>query len=328
MGKPSRIKKFLDYTTLPQPKASKGPLMNQDKPFVHGQDNMKSKSHQPTQWSFEEERRGWKNLKEFNTFLNEGLIQSVELKKIMKHLFKHEGFTNDDAWVISSRRGDMQGLEKLKLEYNYKNIDKVDRVHNKLINVFGWYLSAIETYDMGEPFLDLEEVKDLENQLDSLKSTMKKNKEEEDKLIFVYEPKYDLEFDKEDFEEFEGILESYIHITDFDNLDNIRKRGLVPRSKMKKSLHPDRVYFVTRLDSYNDTGLDQYIDRPIVLEVNKDLDIKLYHDPNMKDAIYTTDNISPDDIKIWVRDPKWEINNFKPIPLNDYPHKDHIPFEF
>jgi hypothetical protein len=75
MKKKNKIKKFLDYTTLPQPKASKGPLMSQDKPFVHGQDNMRSSSHQPTQWSFEEERRGWKNIKEFKEFVDELIVQ-------------------------------------------------------------------------------------------------------------------------------------------------------------------------------------------------------------------------------------------------------------
>lgn len=62
--KKSKIKNFFDYTQLPQPKVSKGPLMSQEKPYVHGDTTWKSKSHQPTDWDFEKERQGWKNIKE------------------------------------------------------------------------------------------------------------------------------------------------------------------------------------------------------------------------------------------------------------------------
>ena len=68
--------KKLDFTTLPQPKSSKGPLMSQEKPYVHGQDNYKAKGYETTKWSFEDERKGWSKLglKKFKDFTktNEG----------------------------------------------------------------------------------------------------------------------------------------------------------------------------------------------------------------------------------------------------------------
>ena len=288
----TKIKKYFDYVTLPEPKASKGPLMKQEKPFIHGQDNKRSASHRPTQWSFEEERRGWKNLKEFNEFINEGLIQSASPNKILKHLFAREGFTNDNLWVTDSG---VKGMKKIKIDFDSSNIDKVDVIHNKMINLFGWTLSAIETYDMGEPFLDMGEVVDIADDLQGFKDSMKKayqEFEDEDPLTFVYEPKFDRPFTK--------AVDKLYHVTSHDNVDKIKEQGLVPKSRMKKAVHPDRIYLVTNPKYFEEerTDLLQHISFPIILEIDvKDLNLNLFYDPNMNGAVYTTDNIPPQNIK-------------------------------
>jgi hypothetical protein len=92
------------------------------------------------------------------------------------------------------------------------------------------------------------------------------------------------------------------------------KSGLIPKSKSKLTYHPDRTYvclhklgckalisnmkmFYKSLLWKNTKNKIDY--RWVIYEIDtKDLDIKLYLDPNYIGGYYTLDNIPPDKIKI------------------------------
>ena len=100
------------------------------------------------------------------------------------------------------------------------------------------------------------------------------------------------------------------HVTEKQLVDKIMKNSLIPKSKSYLKTHPERIYFTDNLNlakkyllsksnayKYKD-GKKEIIEF-VILEIDiSNIDIKAYKDPNMKDALYTYENISQKYIKI------------------------------
>ena len=105
------------------------------------------------------------------------------------------------------------------------------------------------------------------------------------------------------------------HITPLVNIHKIMRNGLSPKTNSKIEYHPERIYFLKNISDDNqiknfisklfitNKNSVEYKDKYIILEidlnnVNQDLKIQFYKDPNMKDAVFTMENINPNMIKL------------------------------
>ena len=109
------------------------------------------------------------------------------------------------------------------------------------------------------------------------------------------------------------------HITPYVNLNKIMSNGLEPKSNSKIAYHSERVYFLT--DISNEQAIRNFIsklyvtskkpdfikEKYIILEIDLNrapytIDgyekppIRFFTDPNMKDAVFTMENIHPNAI--------------------------------
>lgn len=94
----------------------------------------------------------------------------------------------------------------------------------------------------------------------------------------------------------------FYHLTSKNALGKIKKQGLVPRSKSKKSHHPDRIYIVDDLKSlrqlliqFSEIEGKELFDY-VVLKIDYNLTSKpkIYNDPNFLSlGYYVVDNIPP-----------------------------------
>lgn len=229
-------------------------------------------------------------IKKFDEFINEGLIRSAKPNQIIKNLTKDIGLNSEDVWVVE---GLSKGTNRLNIEFNSKNADKLPEVHKRLTNVFGWFLSTIATDDLAQPFLEREEINQIISNLKESGERIKSNFKEqgyEIELIFIYESKFDkLNINK---------IDTLYHITNRDNINKIEKQGLVPKSQSKRSIHPERIYLGISKEELLENPIYDMVGIPVLYEIdNSDLNLKLHYDVNMKNAVYTTDSIPPSNIK-------------------------------
>lgn len=100
----------------------------------------------------------------------------------------------------------------------------------------------------------------------------------------------------------EGGPSFFYHLTSKNALDKIKKQGLVPRSKSKKSHHPDRIYIVDDLKSLKQLLIQfseiegKDLSDYVVLKIDYNLTSKpkIYNDPNFLSlGYYVVDNIPP-----------------------------------
>lgn len=100
------------------------------------------------------------------------------------------------------------------------------------------------------------------------------------------------------------------HFTRRKSLQKIMKIGLCPRSDNERFDYPERVYFYLEPLSIRDCKcfvrmLAQGTNEPLnldyaLLEINVGgLDVNFYYDPNLSNSVYTTENIPPENIKIY-----------------------------
>lgn len=118
-------------------------------------------------------------------------------------------------------------------------------------------------------------------------------------VIITYEAKYDIE---------SSVPDKLYHLSIQQYTNNIIKNGLIPKTKNKISKHLDRIYVCSNInDCYkliprmkiNFTNGKISNIKWIIYEIDsKNLNIKLYKDPNYNNGFYLVDNISPKNIKI------------------------------
>lgn len=182
--------------------------------------------------------------------------------------------------------------------FNYINIvgEYLDIINRLLIDRHGWFPTTMEITNfsgMINTFPYDEEM---------LKS---ENNKYYTTVSITYESKYDIE---------KVLPDKLYHLSIQEYKDDVLKKGLIPKSKSKLSIHLDRIYvcsdikycynLINRMKFYyNNRKInnkkDNINDKWVIYEIDtKGLNIKLYKDPNYISGYYLVDNISNNLIKI------------------------------
>ena len=191
---------------------------------------------------------------------------------------------------------------KIKFEYfpnkNNKELydSEINYIQTLFLDRFGWFPSTMEIINNDD--------KKYINKYN--KNFIKSKYKIVKKITVIFEPKYDIE---------ENIPERLYHLSIQQYYDNIIKFGLFPKSKSKKSYHLDRIYICKNVNQcynlikfmkneyhfYKNLNPKNTInDKWIIYEINsKDLDIKMFKEPNYEGGYYIIDNIHPNRLKIY-----------------------------
>ena len=220
--------------------------------------------------------------------------------------------TNNIDFVIDHTETDLR-LSKIdcdvvkknnKIEltiYDFDKLDVVDYMFNYINSLFidrnGWFPSLMKLLNDKNKNNSLKYDEDyLINKQNTLKI-----------VTIVYEAKFDQEH---------ILPKKLYHISIQQYKNNILNFGLIPKSKNKKTIHLDRIYFCDNpTDCYkliddmkydyikrkNINKLDDIDIKWIIFEIDtNNLNIKLYKDPNyLNKGFYVTDNIPTENIKVY-----------------------------
>lgn len=137
------------------------------------------------------------------------------------------------------------------------------------------------------------------------------DKKIDSKISLVFRAKFDTKIDKKYWPDF------LYHITPLKNLKKIMKKGLIPKSHNKLLKHEDAIYLynsdnIEELQNmaieilYKQSDHKEFAILEIDLRKKKNIDnpiltdriFRLYSDPDMSNAFFTMENISPDEIKV------------------------------
>jgi hypothetical protein len=221
-------------------------------------------------------------IKEYLLNLEEGLIKSVNIGQAVNILKKQ--FPN---WIFQYDNGDkdftieiLKSKEPIKYEYLEKLLP--------LLNNLGYFISYVEIYGDNIKIKDKYNGKIIKNSF---------NNPDVHSIYLECEAKFDQTVNK--------IPNILYHITPLQNWDKIQKMGLTPKSRSKRSFHPDRVYLgkdiknLTKLSKefYLDTGLKEFALLKIETTLIPGNYFKLYYDPNYKFGYFTLNNIPPQAIE-------------------------------
>jgi hypothetical protein len=216
-------------------------------------------------------------------FLNEGLIKSYTTHELDRLLFRK--FENNFKYNYKLNiRKDENGIE-----LDVGNFDKKGFVEfENLINNAGYFISLIFTVDING------KEKDSKYNREYFLNILE-NKKKFKTIELTVEKKFDSKY---------PTIRFLYHVTPSINLPKIMKNGLSPKTKSKKSYHPERVYFTKKIeDAINIIPKFKEFERGeySVLKIDtKKIGhrIALYNDPNFNNGYYTYDVISPNSITI------------------------------
>lgn len=224
-----------------------------------------------------------KLLNEYNQSLNkqlyEGLIKSYPIGIVLKHLSEYCCFTtdyqkfyetiNDRKYrgYITNVKTDNDEDEIIILCYDTTDNDSLIK---KTLSFYGYFIAMAEHPYFSDELIEYHCEKKYGDKVNDIV------KEHE----FIY------------------------HLTLKSRLENILKNGFIPKHHDKKSYHESRIYF-----SLIDNGELQWkmlayemygkiFDDLVIIKVKTDglENNNFYFDPNMKDAVFTTDNVKPNNI--------------------------------
>jgi hypothetical protein len=219
---------------------------------------------------------------EYELNLKEGLIKTAPIGQSVSILKKQF-----PSWIFQYEKGNKDfTIEILKIkdgiqpEYFEKLLP--------LLNNLGWFISYMEIYGSDTA------VKDRYNE------KIVKSAFQNEKIHSIYlacEAKFDQKVNK--------IPEYLYHVTPLSNWEKIKTIGLVPKSRSKRSFHPERVYLGKNEDTtirlaplfYQTTGLNQWVLLKIDTSLIPGDYFRLYYDPNFKYGYYTLNNIPPQAIE-------------------------------
>lgn len=220
----------------------------------------------------------------YEHFVSEGLIKTHDLKtseKILRNSLKNKIKVN----VLNN-----EGVIELGF---YKQDVDINKLF-KLINNLGYFVSTFKIKN------------GLENKY-SKNMFFKKIKDENDNSSI--ELRLESKYDKNIVE-----IPRYVyHVTFGEYIEKIKKYGLSPKSKSKKSYHPERIYVASNLnnalniasqllynklsDSFLNPNKKEVLPDPYLIKIDtKKLgNVKFYNDPNFnKKGFYTLSCIPKD----------------------------------
>lgn len=242
--------------------------------------------------------------------VNESLIVSYNLfyvEKILKNLFPSVNYVFNDTGYHDQKPGTWYKktpkLGDFCIELN--SLSELPQIISKVENTYGWFVHAIvcdniifTDFDKNGDFVSETEINNSYIHLDDYLKTKKhfwitKNNNNTEIFYVYFEARYTIE--KTEF----GVL---YHLTNLNALDNIRKRGLIPKSRGN---FPERVYFSENIDSIGRMMKSRFR-HPVFLRLNFDKyesEIKeryvFYVDPRSPDdAVFTYDCIDPKYIQV------------------------------
>lgn len=225
------------------------------------------------------------NYERYLSMVKEGLIRTYNIEKY---------HTNLEIELNSiGINYNINILNKFIYELEILNVSELtNNILNHIIeinqNLLGYYPSYIWVKNNG--------------MINSFKFDIKYLNIKYDYIRIRFESKYEDGVFKNDIE----IPEIAYHLSPVKNREKILKNGLCPKSFNRKTLHPERVYLFYDLNDLSNllTSLKlndklkgvNYLYTLYKIDMNKD--IIIHTDPNFTNGFYTTDNISPYNIKI------------------------------
>jgi hypothetical protein len=226
---------------------------------------------------------------EYELNLKEGLIKTTPLGEsvyILKKQFPNWFFTyekegNDFTIEI------LEEKDGIKLEYFEKLLP--------VLNNLGYFISYMEILGYWDSYTKKDvKIKDKYKE-DIVRKAF--NNPKIYSILLICEAKFD--------QKVNNIPEILYHVTPLRSWEKIQKIGLIPKSRSKRSYHPERVYLGKDENStikltpkfYQDTGLNEWV----LLKINTNHIpgnyLRLYQDPNFKYGYYTLNNIPPQAIE-------------------------------
>lgn len=169
----------------------------------------------------------------------------------------------------------------------------LDTLINFFINRHGWFPSI----------MNLVNIVGSENSLSFDQDFIVNNFKYIKEVEIIFEAKFDVE---------KETPKKLYHLSIQEFLQNVERKGLVPKSKSKLSKHLDRIYLCEEPEScrgligrmkihyLNKPRKSKINDKWVIYEIDTDgLDIKLYKDPNYTNGYYSVSNIPAKNIKVF-----------------------------
>ena len=227
------------------------------------------------------------SFKNFILNINEGLIKTVDVNNAIEIV--NRSLIGVDYWHSIEK---YENLGKFSIKFEGIIPSNIIEGLFGIINNLGYFCSYIELYK-GVISKKLT-WKDIPDYISKSKNC--------NGVKFMFESKFD--------ELLQHKPNLVYHVCKKVNINKILKIGLSPKSKSKKSYHPERIYVSlhlnTALKMLNNFRFDDIVNGDDfdydILEIDLSdsyySDIKLFKDPNFVGGYYTYQNFRPKDIKI------------------------------
>jgi hypothetical protein len=237
------------------------------------------------------------NLLNYLGFLKEGLINTQPPEVVLR---KVNFLPNNLIYGIRHTESDNLIHFEILFFNKLSEISKTfDAIESYFINMMGWFPSMMKIISLSG----------MENNIQYNKDYLIKNMSFISKVNIIFESKFDIE---------SNIPDKLYHLSIKEFQKSILKTGISPKSKSKISYHDSRIYVCKSILAcktlipnmkmiYNQqkwsNPKSKINDTWIIYEIDtKDLDIKLYYDPNYLGGYYTLSNIPTVAIKIIERE--------------------------
>lgn len=237
-----------------------------------------------------------KYIKIWSDFILDETLKTNEIYYSIDNIFDELSLSG-----IKCKLYDQDNMIKLIL-YNFNELYVIDSmfdyINSLIIDRNGWFPSKMKIIHF-----------------DGMENTIKYNQEyliEHQKtikeVIITYEAKFNVIITT--------IPKKLYHLSIQEFKEDILKNGLIPKSRNKKSIHLDRIYFCKEIKDCKLLIFDMKYDyenikrenpkntintKWIIFEIDTTniVDLKLYKDPSFKDkGYYCIDNISPNNISV------------------------------
>jgi hypothetical protein len=232
--------------------------------------------------------------KKFIKFLKEGLIKTYPIKFVVRYLNKFLR-EKDITHFIVDFEDESIFIKLTKSKVSVKNVENIISV----LNTNGYFPSLFTTYDVNDKEVNhfkYIKTKDGDNIQDVFNNDFYM-------IQIESEAKFNIKL---------KVPKKLYHLTNSNNLDKILKIGLVPKSKNKKSHHPERIYFgfneigcENLVRQFNNNKKEDELSIFSLLEIDTiGLNLEIYTDPDYYNGCWTSGNIPPLNIKVILKEIK------------------------
>jgi hypothetical protein len=225
-------------------------------------------------------------------FIKEGLITTQPADVVLR---KVNFLPNNLIYGINHTKSDNLIYFEILFFNKLSEISKTfDAIESYFINMMGWFPSIVNIVGLSG----------MKNTIQYNKDYLIQNMNFISKINIIFESKFDIE---------SNIPNKLYHLSIKEFEKSILENGLSPKSKSKISYHDSRIYLCKSILGckslipnmemiYNQqkwsNPKSKIDDRWVIWEIDtKDLDIKLYTDPNYIGGYYVLNNIPKSNIK-------------------------------